>query len=71
MFCKVGLKELYLENEETHQETNELTSLITELNKSNLPETSQNNDEHLIQQNQPVTQQAQLAEASAVNCLLW
>jgi hypothetical protein len=56
-------------NEEIHQETNELTSLITELNKSNLAETSQNNDEHLIQQNQPVTQQAQLSEVSSVNCL--
>ena len=63
-------------HQERRQETNEVTSLITELNKSNLSETSQNNEEHLIQQNQnvtqqpqPVTQQSQLAEASAVNCL--
>ena len=59
-------------NEETYQETNELTGLITELNKSNLSETSQNNYENLIQHNQqaqPVTQQSQLAEASAVYCL--
>ena len=46
-----------------------MASLTTELNKSNLSKTSQNNDEHLIQQNQNVTQQSQLAEASAVNCL--
>ena len=59
-----------------NEETNELTGLINELNKSNLSETLQNNDEHLIQQAQPVTQQAQpltqqaqLAETSTVNCL--
>ena len=48
-----------------------MASLTTELNKSNLSETSQNNDEHLIQQNQNVTQQSQLAEASAVKCLFY